>query len=191
MTDRSARSNQPPFAQDVAATTSILAIDPGLNSMGWAFWRAPRPHNMLTKDDDRPPHFTGLIKAPRKLDLPKRALWIAKEIERESMSWGTLGGGIGVRNISIVSEFPEWMGIQLGWAAGDLQKLVFLVGMLAGYLHEARTFELVKPGEWKGQLPKSVVNRRLRRRFGAGAVQDWDKDMWDAVGIGMWSMGRF
>jgi hypothetical protein len=159
-------------------TTHLVAIDPGLNSMGWAYWaRSP---------SDRPPTRTGLIKAPRKLELAPRALWIAKELDTELFKWDS-----GIRSTDFVSEFPAWHGIQLGWAAGDLQRLVFLVGVLAGYFKEAHSFIPVTPGEWKGQLPKSVVTRRLIKRFGPGATQEWERDVWDAVGIGLWKMGKF
>jgi len=79
----------------------------------------------------------------------------------------------------------------MGWQTGDLQKLTFLVGVLAGYFQSAVSFTPVTPNEWKGQLPKSVVIRRLQKRFGPGATQDWEKDGWDAVGIGLWKLGKF
>lgn len=165
------------------ASRSLLAIDPGLNSMGWAFWRIT--------PSVRPPTATGLIKAPRKLELAPRALWVATQMDERLRTLGSMGGSVGHYEIDIVSEYPAWHGIQLGWAAGDLQKLVFLVGVLAGYFSKAHSFTPVTPGEWKGQLPKSVVTRRLIKRFGPGATQEWEKDVWDAVGIGLWKMGRF
>jgi hypothetical protein len=157
---------------------SLVAIDPGLNSMGVAFWAERR-----VRRETLVPTQTFLIKAPRKLNLAPRALWIARELDRK-LPLGTNRG-------DFVCEYPAWHGIQLGWAAGDLQKLVFLVGTFAGYFKEARSFTPVTPGEWKGQLPKSVVIRRLTKLFGPGATQEWEKDVWDAVGIGLWKLGRF
>lgn len=156
----------------------LLAIDPGLNSMGWAYWHETK--NLM-------PSKTGLLKAPRKLELSKRAKWLAVELDQKLEINRSLRHGYGP---VIVSEFPAWHGIQLGWAAGDLQKLVFLVGVLAGYFHGA-DFTPVTPNEWKGQLPKKVVIRRLQKRFGPGATQEWSKDIWDAVGIGLWKLGKF
>lgn len=153
----------------------LVAIDPGLNSMGWAYW--------YTKSKDLPTQ-VGLLKAPRRLELATRSLWLAQSLEK------TLALGSG-KGIDIVCEFPAWHGIQLGWAAGDLQKLVFLVGVFAGYFSKAHSFTPVTPGEWKGQLPKSVVIRRLQKRYGPGATREWSKDMWDAVGIGLWKLGKF
>ncbi len=167
---------------------SLLAIDPGLNSMGWAFWDRTRvaamQHHVV-----RTPTKAGLIKAPRKLELAPRALWIANTLHRELIDLGEIDGRH-TRHVDIVSEFPSWMNISLGWAAGDLQKLCFLVGVLAGYFKSAHSFTPITPGEWKGQLPKAVVTRRIQRLLGPGATREWEKDMWDAVGIGYWRLGK-
>lgn len=155
----------------------LLAIDPGLNSLGWAYW-APLRHPSLVPDR------VGLIKAPRKLDLAARAVWIARSLEDEC-TMENRG-----QRFDIVSEFPAYHGSPMGWQTGDLQKLTFLVGVLAGFFDFAK-FTPVTPGEWKGQLPKSVVIQRLQKRFGPGATRDWEKDVWDAVGIGLWKLGKF
>jgi hypothetical protein len=156
-------------------TRSLVAIDPGLNSMGVALWGSVR-------NDSTTPE-TFLLKAPRKLDLAPRALWIARQLASQLPR--------GFERGDFVCEYPAWHGIQLGWAAGDLQKLVFLVGVLAGYFNTAHSFTPVTPKEWKGQLPKDVVKRRLVKKFGPGATREWERDMWDAVGIGLWKLGRF
>jgi len=157
---------------------SLLAIDPGMNSLGWAWWsRAHLAHTDI-------PTRVGLLKAPRKLELTDRARWLARSLSKE------LRLEMDMCDFEIVSEYPAWHGGALGWQRGDLQKLVFLVGVLAGYFSRCR-FTPVTPNDWKGQLPKDVVIRRLQKRFGPGATQDWEKDMWDAVGIGLWKLGKF
>lgn len=161
------------------STIPLIAIDPGLNSMGVAYWAERR----VRPGGSDVPSKVFLLKAPRRLDLAPRALWLARELEDQLP--------LGYNKGDFVCEFPEWMNIQLGWAKGDLQKLVFLVGVLGGYFHMANSFTPVKPNEWKGQLPKAVVTRRLIKRLGPGATQGWEKDMWDAVGIGLWKLGRF
>lgn len=175
---------------------SLLAIDPGMNSMGWAYWGAVRAPSFI-------PDRVGLIKAPRRMELAPRALWIAKELEKVLITAGPRCGvhhsnvcGCHPRYPSIpldmVSEFPAFHGQILGWAAGDLQKLCYLVGVFTGYFAPVtKSFTPVTPGEWKGQLPKDVVIRRLTKRFGPGATREWEKDVWDAVGIGLWKLGKF
>jgi len=172
---------------------AIMAIDPGLNSMGWAFWATSRVDHITRTKEDRPPTRVGLLHAPRKYELVLRALWLAKELKRETMTLGEMGGPIGIRDLHFVSEYPAWHGdkVRKGWARGDMQKVCLLVGVMAGYFHEAKLFTPVTPTEWKGQLPKDVVIRRLQKKFGPGATQEWERDIWDAVGIGLWKMGRF
>jgi hypothetical protein len=163
---------------------SLMAIDPGLNSMGWAYWKPSARLNGY-------PTQVGLLHAPRKFELAPRAIWLARRLDEKLDTIGELGGQVGHYEIDFVSEYPAWHGIQLGWAAGDLQKLVFLVGVLAGYFESAHSFTPVTPKEWKGQLPKSVVIRRLQKRFGPDMTDGWEKDVWDAVGIGLWKLGKF
>jgi len=154
----------------------LLAIDPGLNSMGWAYWN--RLPNVL-------PTEVGLLHAPRKMSLTERALWLAWRLDE----YLDLCRGAGIH---VVCEYPAYHGptAMRGWVTGDLQKLTFLVGVLAGYF-ESSEFEPVTPNTWKGQLPKDVVIRRLQKKFGPGATQEWEKDVWDAVGIGLWRLGQF
>lgn len=141
---------------------------------------------MKSRDKAESPTDTGLIKAPRKMELAPRAMWIVKHLEIELAVLQ-----VNIEYVDIVSEYPAFHGHILGWSAGDLQKLVFLVGAFAGYFHHANSFTPVTPSEWKGQLPKSVVTRRLQKLLGPGATREWEKDMWDAVGIGLWKAGKF
>src|SRR6185295_3103509 len=139
---------------------ALLAIDPGLNSMGYAYWQPDR-HPGST------PSHVGLIKAPRR-DLVPRALFCAVTLDRKFNMCRGAGH-------EIECEMPAYHGSMVGWAAGDVQKLVFLVGVLAGHFDMAK-FTPVPPAGWKGQLPKEVVIRRLQNRFGPGATPEWSKD---------------
>lgn len=77
----------------------------------------------------------------------------------------------------------------MGWKTGSLQKLVFLVGVIAGYLPEDWRIILVTPSGWKGQLPKDVVIRRMTARYGTAVVKTLNvkTHAWDALGIGEWA----
>ena len=161
--------------------SSLVAVDPGLNSMGYAMWSLRQPPLASSVP---PPHTVGLLKAPRRLELAERARWLAHQLD-ETLD---LNGGRG--GVAFVSEYPAYHGSIRGWATGDLQKLTFLVGVLAGYFERA-VFDIVTPGGWKGQMSKDVVIRRLQKRFGPGATREWERDMWDAVGIGLWKLGQF
>jgi len=145
--------------------------------MGVAYWEVD------SQDGEYVPDHAFLLHAPRFMDLTNRALWLARQLDDRLM----MVQGIGHH---VVCEYPSYHGSIRGWATGDLQKLVLLVGVLVGYFHLA-SWTLVTPAGWKGQLSKEVVIRRLQKRFGPGATNDWTKDCWDAVGIGLWKMGRF
>jgi len=71
---------------------------------------------------------------------------------------------------------------------GDLLKLTFLVGMLYCQFVECT---LVPVREWLGQLPKEVVEGRIRRILGAEACKDFKSHTWYAVGIGLYLKGDF
>jgi len=148
---------------------TLLAIDPGLSGTGWAVWYANTDH----------PSAVGVIPASRYDDLSIRCGTICSALPHHS-SFDSI----------IVCEFPEFQeGAQrsMGWRKGDLQKLTFLVGYIAGR-NAACRFVPVKPSAWKGQLPKTVVADRITDRLGQAWVEESGvkTHAWDAVGIGLW-----
>lgn len=76
-------------------------------------------------------------------------------------------------------------------AKGDLQKLTALVGAFLGVcsIHGIR-FKPILVNEWKGQMPKPVVNRRIRAILGVD-TKAYKRDEWDAVGVGLFAKGFF
>lgn len=75
----------------------------------------------------------------------------------------------------------------------DLITLALLTGQIAAHYPN---HQLVPPEQWKGQMPKDVCWRRVLTRLlptemalvrTAGA--DWNCR--DAVGLGLWALGRF
>jgi len=88
----------------------------------------------------------------------------------------------------ILLETPNVWGMHSRGAVsnnnGDLIKLSILVGVMAGRISEQRsdsTVHLTTPQEWKGQLGKDVVIRRLSAQLGTV----FDNHAADAVGMGM------
>ncbi len=74
---------------------------------------------------------------------------------------------------------------------GDLVKLTLLAGSYWGAINSLRmetTFVPVR--DWKGQLPKKVVEERIRlllgKKFRDLTLLDHE---WDAIGIGLWVQG--
>jgi Holliday junction resolvasome RuvABC endonuclease subunit len=146
-----------------------LSVDPGLNSCGWALW----DHELWPPV----PMETGLITPKRSDSLGVRMAHVQGKLYRRYP----------VTHLVVeMPHYQESMVGSFGWKTGDLQKLVLLVGFLVADNWGAVT--LVNPREWKGQLPKAVVEERIRKRLGTKACAGFKKDIWDAVGIGLWAL---
>lgn len=114
------------------------------------------------------------------------------EVNTQSFVKDLLSSGNTV--LDVYCEYPRFFESPVGTVSarrGDLGKLYTAVGYLHGCLsHLIRgTFCYVPVTLWKGQLPKSVVESRLRNRWG-----DWmnqsniSSHAIDALGIGAWVM---
>ncbi len=90
-------------------------------------------------------------------------------------------------------EYPEFHGSTGGMMVarrGDLVKLTFTCGFLVGYLCRHVEVELVTVRQWKGQLPKAIVQTRIRRILGEEVSRQFRNDHeWDAVGVGLYVQG--
>jgi hypothetical protein len=95
----------------------------------------------------------------------------------------------------VYSEFPQFYqdpGGEMCAARGDLQKLTFSVGVLAECCFNRNIdFVPILVSEWKGQLPKKIVNERILQILGPVACREFDTHIWDAVGIGLFAKGHF
>jgi len=72
----------------------------------------------------------------------------------------------------------------------DLIKLATVSGAMAALF---RSYEFVVPRDWKGQMPKEVVQSRLHRDMPADAFMRMEPcpkgvrhNVYDAMGIGLW-----
>lgn len=158
---------------------SLLSIDPGLTGTGWALWLA-----------DKRPERIGVIKAG-KGEWWERAQQIADELV-----------ALCDARTRVVAEFTEYHAAatsNMGWRTGDLQRLTFLCGAIAGRVYPRKFLPITTSG-WKGQLPKDVAAKRVQaivgahhcRRLGLPEIKRRsDTHAWDAVGIGLWALGRF
>ena len=92
-------------------------------------------------------------------------------------------------------ELPAYWGTfkQHSWAAqGSLVKQAVLVGTMLAVPWVAKTVRivsLVPVADWKGQLPKPVVEARVRKILG-GQSRGFESHAWDAAGIGLYSFQR-
>lgn len=158
----------------------LLAIDPGLHSMGVAYW--PRGGFYLT------PHWTALVKSKDPEVWTKSIT--GQIVELHSTICRAL---IPFKcRPKVVIELPAYHGSSAAGiaAAASIIKLSILVGGLAEHFrnHEIEV-ALIPVRDWKGQLPKEVVIHRIRQKLGDANCKEFKKDIWDAVGIGLFAMG--
>lgn len=95
----------------------------------------------------------------------------------------------------VVCEWPELFAHNEASLAsnkrGDLMKLMYVVGGISKICHGMSIpIQLARVFEWKGQLSKSMVIKRIKDRF-PGATLPFKSHEWDAVGIGLWARGKF
>jgi len=158
----------------------VAFVDPGLMGTGFAFW-----DNLLLSSicpSPSPPTMHGRW-------MPKRGVqWQAKfdDCIRCVEEWL----GMTAPSIIVCIEAPElWTGSAksiASAASGKLLKLAYLVG---GMVHVCHQMEIecvhLSPGDWKGQLPKEAMQKRVTRMLGC----TFKEHEYDAVGMGLSAMG--
>ncbi len=158
----------------------IMTVDPSSRSMGVALWNA-RKWKIFDLPID-----TRLFKGSKCSSWEGSSRCIG-----ESLAYLMNTHQI----IKVFCEQPAYMqGSHQSAAGGALVKLTHSAGMVAGMCYLLGCgFEYVAINKWKGNLPKSVVNDRIREiildRSGKQCV--FQQDEWDAVGIGFYLKGVF
>lgn len=100
----------------------------------------------------------------------------------------------------VVVEVPRWYPKEHEIDVNDLLDLGLKAGVLSGF-YEQRGVEVesVFPRTWKGTVPKKIHNERVLAALTEEEVallprrpraKDHDHNVLDAVGIGLWKLGR-
>jgi hypothetical protein len=170
--------------------SALVAVDTGLTALGWALW-------MPGERRVSPPQAAGVVEGDaRGRPWWERAESIARRLADDVLRVRAWSKHPPTAPVVQVVEWPEFRGgSAVGQAAAaeeSLQKLAYMCGTYAGQgrLHGWRTVP-VAVSEWKGQLPKGAVERRVRRAVG-GQSRDgtrFSSHAWDAVGIGLVARG--
>ncbi len=160
-------------------TRPTLAIDPGLQGTGVAYF-----------DRDGELRWVKVIN-PTKGDWLVRASHMATAVRMLLMD----DTGLEWHSTQVVCELMEMHGsarARMMWAGGDLQRTLILTGMFCARLRPC-PIDLIPPSKWKGQMPKDVVQRRIEKKLGKAYCRRLEikTHAWDAVGIGLFSLGRF
>lgn len=163
---------------------NMLSIDPGLSGTGWAAWRGTK---LLRAGVVYPP--ANPLESLTGSDTPDKAAAITQKLLADMR----FPSHVDPFQMTIYIEMPQHMTSAKGIAAqaGAVYKLAFFVGYLARAFHPTDV-RLVIPMEWKGQLPKDVVQRRIIRTLGVNTCTKLNirSHAWDAVGLGLWANGK-
>lgn len=74
----------------------------------------------------------------------------------------------------------------------DLIALGITLGEFIGrYRPYVSDVELVTAKEWKGSVRKDISHRRIEKSLGEGEIFPTNPNAKDAVGIGLWRVGRY
>lgn len=142
-----------------------ISIDPGIGGSGWAIW--DMKWNLLD-------YGVLELKGGDEFDKLKYITNNLKDICKKT----------NVKYVYI--EYPQVFQTNIA-LSGALTKLAYGVGVIAGSLFP-RKVELIRVLDWKGNLPKEVVIKRIKQRMPDIKA---DSHAWDAIGIGLYKKGIF
>lgn len=161
----------------------ILSVDPGTRAIGYCVWSAKKWGTVA------PPIMAGTIESGNEFrrGFETGVLYLVQ----------TLASKVSAFNVEqVYCEKMEFHASARGMAAAaDVLGVAFFCGALCHWADERRaSFHPVLVSEWKGQLSKEQVVKRLRNRLGAaldGLMTDPASHDWDALGIGLHAQERF
>lgn len=162
---------------------NVCFVDPGLGGTGLAYFEQIITRGEAKRKRPLPPRTTKQFNGGRKESWEMQVCNIAA-------SCGGFWSATGSK--TVVIEMPRlFAGDAKSMASakkGDLFKLSYLVGALALQAKQitGNVAVLVEPAEWKGQLPKDVMLRRMVRVWPALGVTS---HVADACGIGLAAQG--
>ena len=143
----------------------MISIDPGTKQMGWAYWE------------------DGKLKA---CGIAQGKDWLATLRDLPDI----VVDKVCVEDQQIYRSSPI--------DAHSLLAVARVVGGIA-ILYNPKTLKLIKPRQWKGQLPKAICNKRTINKLSeeekgilnnGGYKKSVLHNLYDAVGIGLWELGR-
>lgn len=148
----------------------ILAIDPSVNNIGLAYyWQNPLGIMLLE---------TALFHPEKGASLQKKGNQLLRFLHLK-----------GWKPDVLVVEYPQWEASTRGAIASEMGytlDLAYLCGVLVGWSQLAsKDIFLPTPIQWKGNLPKSATEHRVKQKFGFVTSQISEHEV-DACGLLMW-----
>lgn len=148
----------------------LISIDPSINNVGIAIWQLPNTLIMYQllhpKIDKRGNEYDKSLSILDQIKAWVKAYTVNRMILEVPAHWAVAG-----------FEARE---------TGSIAKLMLVVGMIYSMRHDLDELKIVKPAEWKGQLPKEVMENRLRKDYASIGVDlaKLNPNVVDAIGIG-------
>jgi hypothetical protein len=157
------------------AQVILVGIDPGKKATGWALFRS------------------GVLEGAG----------IVRGENVEVSAIGVLAAGVALRSagclrpdVVIIEKMVVYPGMRQKGDQNDLITLSIIGGAAAAALRGLETI-FVEPREWKGQVPKAIMSKRILAELSADERTKIEKmpaslkhNALDAVGLGMWNLGR-
>lgn len=171
--------------------TPLLAIDPGKNALGWAYYSGGGI--LMATGVVRAEHIPASVGGAAVTDVARHVL---NELELLLCTFEPAAG-------LVVEQMQIYKGPQQKGDPNDLIELTYISGGVHRLPIVRRDAEhvLAVPHDWKGQAPKDVMKTRIRdslrdleRQLFAVSVQSVPASLqhnaWDAVGLGLWALKR-
>ncbi len=153
---------------------NILAIDPSIESLGWAVLQPTTPRILICS---QLAEFGTVKRDTRGQPATDRVNSIIEGLEKATIHLDSAH--------IVVIEQPQLWGAYKSTASlhsGALLGLHILVGALYWWAHSRfERAHLIPVTEWKGQLPKKVTQQRMEQKYNVKFRTD---DESDAVGLG-------
>ncbi len=159
----------------------VLCIDPGVRHTGYAFWKEIKRGR---RAPTRAPTDTGLITIPAGVPWEQAVYehlgsWLTEYITVHRVRYVVIEG---------VEFWASSTRSQVAARKGDLFRLMFLVGAFGQTVYALceKKAVIIEPTKWKGDMPKPVMKRRVRRAL----HRKYREHEYDGVALGLRIMGR-
>lgn len=151
-----------------------LSIDPSINFLGYAIHKS----NELLE-------YKLLRSSSTHIDFIDKSRYMVDKLKTVINEFSFEGN----YTLAIVTEIPQYWGVAgfIARESGAIPKLMFLCGMIMGLTKDVIA---LTPNDWKGQLPKNVVNNRLRKVYPDIDIAKLNHNIVDAIGIGQYYVSK-
>lgn len=148
----------------------LMSVDPSINNVGIAIWQLPNALMM---------HKLLHPKPGSREDEYSKSLSIFHQVKEWITTYAVN---------RIILEVPEHWAVG-GFEAresGGMAKLTVVTGMIYTLYDVMDELKIVRPRDWKGQLPKDVMMNRLKDGYKEIGVdlEKLNNNVVDAIGIG-------